>query len=58
MSYSKNEGEKRVDFQGYGHIIEGFNIKCCGKVPYTITFYSPEGYMYGDEEGNLKGDKF
>ena len=45
LSYSKNEGDKRIDFQGYGYIIEGFKVKCCGKVPYTITFYSPEGYI-------------
>ena len=35
-----DKGDERIDFQGYGYIIEGFNVKCCGKVPYTITFYS------------------
>ncbi len=48
--------DKRVNFQGYGYIIEGFNVKCCGKIPYTITFYSPEGYLYGDNEGDLNQD--
>jgi hypothetical protein len=46
--------DQRIDFTGYGYIIEGFNVKCCGKVPYTLTFYSPEGYSAADEDGNLK----
>ena len=50
--------DPRVRWDGYGFIIEGFNVKCAGKVPYTITFYSPQGYLYGDEKGDLKeGDK-
>lgn len=45
-------------WDGYGYIIEGFNIKCCGKVPYTITFYSPQGHLYADDDGDLKeGEK-
>jgi len=44
----------RIKWDGYGYIIEGFNVKCVGKVPYTITFYSPQGYLYGDEKGELK----
>jgi len=52
---SKVETEDpRIKWDGYGYIIEGLNIKCVGKVPYTITFYSPQGYLYGDEKGELK----
>jgi hypothetical protein len=51
-----DKGDPRVKFQGYGYIIEGFKVKCCGKVPYTLTFYSPEGYLYADDEGDLKKD--
>jgi len=53
----RTEGEKkdpRIEWDGYGYIIEGFNVKCCGKVPYTITFYSPQGYLEADEDGNLE----
>jgi hypothetical protein len=50
--------DPRVHWDGYGYIIEGFNVKCVGKVPFTLTFYSPAGYLYGDDEGDLKpGDK-
>jgi len=50
--------DPRVQWDGYGYIIEGFNVKCVGKVPYTITFYSPQGYLYADPDGELKeGDK-
>jgi len=55
-SPSNNNRDPRVNFDGYGYIIEGFNVKCCGKVPYTITFYSPEGYLHADDEGELKKD--
>lgn len=51
-----DKGDPRVKFQGYGYIIEGFKVKCCGKVPYTLTFYSPEGYLYADDEGDLEKD--
>lgn len=51
------EGEKdpRIKRDGYGYIIEGFNVRCCGKVPYTITFYSPQGYLEANDDGNLEG---
>lgn len=47
-----------MEFDGYGYIIEGFNVKCCGKCTYTLTFYSPQGYLEADEDGELKqGEK-
>lgn len=55
---NSNKDDPRIKWEGYGYIIEGFNVKRVGKVPYTITFYSPQGYLYGDDEGNLEeGDK-
>lgn len=57
VSMGEYPGDPRVKFQGYGYIIEGFNVKCRGKVPYTITFYSPEGYLSADEDGDLKKDE-
>ena len=46
--------DPRVKWDGYGWIIDGINIKCCGKCTYEITFYSPAGYLYAEDNGDLK----
>jgi len=46
--------DPRVKWDGYGWIIDGFNIKCCGKCDYEMSFYSPAGYLYAEDDGDLK----
>jgi hypothetical protein len=54
--YSSNSNartDERVLWNGYGYIIEAFNMKTVGKTAYTVTAESPLGYLEYDEDANI-----